>query len=171
MNAEDQDTLIQLTTDVVAAYVSSNTVSPGDLTGLINDVHATLRRLQTGSAEPATLPREPAVSARKSITPDYLVCLEDGKHFKSLKRHLRTDHNLSPTEYRMKWGLKPDYPMVAPKYAQARSDLARLMGLGKRGGSSQAKAAAEPPPAPAAPAAPAGRRKPGPRSRAKTASE
>ena len=130
-NMEDM-TLVELAADVVSAYVSNNPVSTTDLPGLIGEVHAALARLG-GSA--ATLPVEkakPAVSPKKSVFDDYIICLEDGKKFKSLKRHLRTHYDLSPEEYRDKWGLAPDYPMVAPNYAAARSALAKKMGLGQR---------------------------------------
>ena len=130
--------LIDLAADIVSAYVSNNTVSSGDLPALIADVYAALQRTSSGVApEPQPEPLKPAVPVKKSVTPDYIVCLEDGKKFKSLKRHLRTQYNMTPEEYREKWGLPADYPMVAPNYAQARSDLAKKMGLGqqrRRGG-------------------------------------
>ena len=123
---------IELAADIVSAYVSNNSVSVGDLPALIGEVHNALLRVNTGVVEaPAEAPK-PAVSVKKSITPDYIVCLEDGKKFKSLKRHLRTQYNMSPEEYREKWGLAADYPMVAPNYAQARSALAKQMGLGQQ---------------------------------------
>ena len=131
---------IELTTDIVCAYLNHNSVRQEDLTALIGDVFAALNSVQTTSAEEPQERQDPAVSVRKSVTPDYIVCLEDGKKFKSLKRHIRTDHNLSPDEYRAKWGLRPDYPMVAPTYAQARSDLARKMGLGRKAGAENAGA-------------------------------
>jgi predicted transcriptional regulator len=123
---------IELAADIVSAYVSNNSVSSGDLAGLISDVHTALVRVSTGTVEPPQEPLKPAVAPKKSITPDYIVCLEDGKKFKSLKRHLRTQYNLSPEQYREKWGLPPDYPMVAPNYAKARSQLAKEMGLGQK---------------------------------------
>lgn len=135
---EQQNTtpeFVELTADIVAAYVSNNAVSANDVSSLISDVHRAL--LATGGGGPAeeVEPQKPAVSVRRSVTPDYIICLEDGKKFKSLKRHLRTHYDLSPEEYREKWGLASDYPMVAPNYAKARSELAKQMGLGqKRGG-------------------------------------
>jgi predicted transcriptional regulator len=124
---------IELTAKIVAAYVSHNSVSAGDLAGLINQVHAALTRVTTaGHGEVPAEPLKPAVSVKRSITPDHLVCLEDGKKFKSLKRHLRTQYNMTPEAYREKWDLPPDYPMVAPNYAAARSQLAKQMGLGQQ---------------------------------------
>jgi predicted transcriptional regulator len=138
---ENQNGLtIELTTDIVCAYLNHNSVRQEDLTSLIGDVFSALNSLQNASAEEPQERQEPAVSVRKSVTSDYIVCLEDGKKFKSLKRHIRTDHNLSPEEYRAKWGLRPDYPMVAPSYAQARSDLARKMGLGRKAAAEDAGA-------------------------------
>jgi predicted transcriptional regulator len=107
-------------------------VSASELTALIGDVHNALLRVSSGAPEVAAEAPKPAISVKKSITPDYIVCLEDGKKFKSLKRHLRTQYNMSPEEYREKWGLPADYPMVAPNYAQARSALAKQMGLGQQ---------------------------------------
>ena len=132
MEITDHEQIVQLTAEIVSAYVSNNNVRREDLPALIGDVHAALVRVPSGGQEPAPEPQDPAVPVRRSVTPDTIVCLEDGKKFKSLKRHLRTDHNMTPDEYRAKWGLKPDYPMVAPNYAQARSDLARSMGLGRK---------------------------------------
>ncbi len=123
---------IELAADIVSAYVSNNTVSASDLAGLIGEVHSALLRVSNGGSEAPTEAPRPAVSVKKSITPDYIICLEDGKKFKSLKRHLRTQYNMSPEEYREKWGLPADYPMVAPNYAQARSQLAKQMGLGQQ---------------------------------------
>jgi predicted transcriptional regulator len=123
---------IELAADIVSAYVSNNSVSSGDLPSLISDVHSALLRVSSGAAvAPAEAPK-PAVNPKKSITADYIVCLEDGKKFKSLKRHLRTQYNMTPEQYREKWGLAPDYPMVAPNYAKARSQLAKEMGLGQK---------------------------------------
>ena len=124
--------LIELTAEIVSAFVSSNNVGSTDLPALINQVHSALHRAATGTAEPATEPLKPAVAVKKSITPDYLVCLEDGMKFKSLKRHLRTHYDLTPEQYREKWALPSDYPMVAPNYAKARSTLAKEMGLGRK---------------------------------------
>jgi predicted transcriptional regulator len=123
---------IQLTAQIVSAYVSNNSVPAADIPALINQVHAALTRVLAGQAEAPTEPLRPAVSIKKSITPEYIVCLEDGKKFKSLKRHLRTQYNMTPEQYRDKWGLTPDYPMVAPNYAAARSQLAKQMGLGQQ---------------------------------------
>lgn len=129
-----QDHLIELTADIVAAYVSSNNISADGLTALIQDVHSALHRTSTGVVAPEEKePPAPAVSVKRSVTPDYIICLEDGKRFKSLKRHLRTHFDLTPDEYRRKWGLPADYPMVAPNYAKARSSLAKKMGLGRKG--------------------------------------
>jgi predicted transcriptional regulator len=123
---------IELTADIVSAYVSNNSVSAGDIPGLINQVHSALMRVSGGQAETPAEPLKPAIPIKKSITPEYIVCLEDGKKFKSLKRHLRTQYNMTPEQYREKWGLPPDYPMVAPNYAAARSQLAKQMGLGQQ---------------------------------------
>jgi predicted transcriptional regulator len=123
---------IELTADIVSAYVSNNSVSAGDIPGLINQVHSALMRVSGSPAEAPSEPLKPAVPLKKSITPEYIVCLEDGKKFKSLKRHLRTQYNMTPEQYREKWGLAPDYPMVAPNYAAARSQLAKQMGLGQQ---------------------------------------
>jgi predicted transcriptional regulator len=123
---------IQLTAQIVSAYVSNNSVPAADIPALINQVHAALTRVQSGQTDAPAEPLRPAVSIKKSITPEYLVCLEDGKKFKSLKRHLRTQYNMTPEQYRDKWGLTPDYPMVAPNYAAARSQLAKQMGLGQQ---------------------------------------
>jgi predicted transcriptional regulator len=128
----EEDNLIELTAEIVSAYVSANTVASSDLTTLIREVHAALHRTATGAAAPETEPLKPAVPLRKSVTPDYIICLEDGQRFKSLKRHLRTHYGLTPEQYREKWGLPSDYPMVAPNYAKARSNLAKQMGLGQK---------------------------------------
>ncbi|MGX5843686.1 MucR family transcriptional regulator [Mesorhizobium sp. ArgA1] len=123
--------LVSITADIVAAYVSNNPVPVAELPKLIGDIHAALHNVGTPVAEPV-VKLEPAVSIRKSVTPDYIICLEDGKKFKSLKRHLATHYNLSPEEYRQKWSLPADYPMVAPNYAAARSALAKAAGLGRK---------------------------------------
>jgi predicted transcriptional regulator len=124
--------LIDLSADIVCAYVSHNALSVTDLPRLIADVHSALRGLKSPvAAEPAE-ELKPAVPVRKSVAPDYIICLEDGKKFKSLKRHLRTHYNLSPEEYREKWGLPTDYPMVAPNYSATRSRLAKDNGLGRK---------------------------------------
>jgi len=124
--------LIDLTADIVSAYVSNNTVASGDLPGLINDVYGALEQTEKAGHEPEPEPLKPAVPIKKSVTPDYIICLEDGKKFKSLKRHLRTHFDMTPEAYREKWGLDADYPMVAPNYAAARSVLAKKMGLGQQ---------------------------------------
>jgi predicted transcriptional regulator len=124
---------LDLTADIVSAYVSHNSTPASEIPALISQIHAALLRVSNGRAEVAPLePAKPAVPVKKSITPDHLVCLEDGKHFKSLKRHLRTQYNMTPEQYRDKWGLPADYPMVAPNYAVARSQLAKKMGLGQQ---------------------------------------
>ena len=143
---------IELAAGIVSAYVSNNTVATGELSSLIGDVHSALLRVATGAAiTPAEAPK-PAVPLKKSITPDFIVCLEDGKKFKSLKRHLRTRYSMTPDEYRAKWSLPSDYPMVAPNYAAARSELAKNMGLGQQRRKTRVK-----PPAAEAPTSPAPR--------------
>ena len=123
---------IELTATIVSAYVSNNSVQASDLPALIDQVHTALTRVLTGRGDVPAEPPKPAVSVKKSITPEYIVCLEDGKKFKSLKRHLRAQYNITPEQYREKWGLAADYPMVAPNYAAARSRLAKQMGLGQQ---------------------------------------
>src|SRR3954465_12432414 len=125
---------IELAADLVSAFVSNNPVPAAELPALIGTVHAALTKTANGSSQqPTEEPKKaPAVSVKKSVQPDYIVCLDDGKRFKSLKRHLRTTYNLTPDQYRAKWGLAHDYPMVAPNYAAARSELAKQMGLGAR---------------------------------------
>jgi predicted transcriptional regulator len=132
MDQMDKTDLVGLTAEIISAYVSNNEVGREDLASIIADVHEALSRAshRVGGGEREEL--KPAIALKKSVTPDYIVCLEDGKKFKSLKRHLRTHYNLSPEEYREKWGLPHDYPMVAPNYAAARSQLAKQMGLGTR---------------------------------------
>jgi MucR family transcriptional regulator, transcriptional regulator of exopolysaccharide biosynthesis len=124
--------LIDLAAEIVSAYVSNNSVPAQDLPTLISEVHRALSSTHQGMNQPEPEPLKPAVNPKKSVFPDYIVCLEDGKKFKSLKRHLRTHYDLSPEDYREKWGLAPDYPMVAPNYAAARSALAKKMGLGQQ---------------------------------------
>ena len=124
--------LIELTASIVAAYVGNNPTPAAELPGLIGQIHGALQRISGGRVEVAAEPIKPAVSLKKSMTADYLVCLEDGKRFKSLKRHLRTQYSMTPEQYREKWSLPPDYPMVAPNYAVARSQLAKKMGLGQQ---------------------------------------
>ena len=133
-NMENKPALIELATQIVAAYVGKNAVEQSDLPKLISDVHRALEQAAGGASagKGDGAEAKPAVAVRKSITPDYLICLEDGKKFKSLKRHLRTHFNLSPEQYREKWGLPADYPMVAPNYATSRSKLAKNMGLGHK---------------------------------------
>ena len=132
MEEQPKVELVELTAEIVSAYVSNNTVSASDVSALIGDIHSALARAAGGVAMPEREELRPAINVKKSVTPEYIVCLEDGKKFKSLKRHLRTHYNLSPEEYREKWGLPHDYPMVAPNYAAARSALAKKMGLGTR---------------------------------------
>ncbi len=129
--APDDSVFLELSAEIVSAFVMNNTLSPAELPALISDVHAALTGLSKGVIV-VPEPQTPAVSVKKSVTPDFIICLDDGKKFKSLKRHLRTTYNLSPEEYRAKWGLPADYPMVAPNYAAARSELAKQMGLGQQ---------------------------------------
>lgn len=125
--------IIDLVAHIVSAYVSNNSVPAADLPALIATTHSAITGLGEEQAAPPPAERlAPAVSIKKSITADFLICLEDGKKFKSLKRHLRTAYDMTPDEYRAKWGLPPDYPMVAPAYAEARSNLAKSMGLGQQ---------------------------------------
>ncbi len=132
IDEEAPNGLVALTARIVSAYVSNNTIQAGDLPQLISDTHTALAQA-TGDAEPVKREElKPKVPVKRSVMPDYIICLEDGKKFKSLKRHLRTHYNLTPEEYRAKWGLPHDYPMVAPNYAKARSDLAKKMGLGTK---------------------------------------
>jgi len=125
--------LVELTADLVSAYVSNNPVPVSDLSALVAQVHHALKSLgATAEETPHQEKPAPAISVRKSVTPDYIVCLEDGKKFKSLKRHLATHHGMTPEDYRARWNLPADYPMVAPAYAAARSQLAKQMGLGRK---------------------------------------
>ena len=124
---------IELAAEIVSAYVSNNSVPSSELPTLLSDVHAALVRVATGAQPVVAEAAKPAVPPKKSITNDYIICLEDGRKFKSLKRHLRTKYNMSPEDYRAKWNLPKDYPMVAPNYARARSELAKQMGLGQGG--------------------------------------
>ena len=124
--------LTELAAEIVSAFVANNNVAIGDLPKLIGDIHSALQQTATGGSPKAEEKRqEPAVSIRRSVQPDHIVCLEDGKHFKSLKRHLSSEHNMTPQEYRAKWGLPRDYPMVAPNYAASRSEMAKKIGLGQ----------------------------------------
>ena len=128
------DMLMELTSEVVSAYVSNNPVSTNELPNLISEVYASLAKVSGSEAGGAAHNTKPAVPIKKSLHDDYIICLEDGQKFKSLKRHLRSHYDMSPEEYREKWGLPADYPMVAPNYAKARSRLAREMGLGRKPG-------------------------------------
>jgi predicted transcriptional regulator len=129
---ENKSELVEFAADIVAAYVGNNSVPATELPNLINDVIRALNGAVSTGGEVVVEEARPAVPIKKSVTPDYIIFLEDGKKFKSLKRHLRTHYDLTPERYREKWGLPPDYPMVAPNYAVARSKLARQMGLGQR---------------------------------------
>lgn len=133
-----KETLITLTSDIVAAHVSNNDVPVGDVPSLITNVFGALSQLGE-EHETQQEPPEPAVSIRASVKPDYIVCLEDGKKLKMLKRYLRTNYNMTPEEYRKRWNLPSDYPMVAPNYAETRRDLAKKIGLGRKPGSGRAK--------------------------------
>ena len=130
MSSFDDDELIKNTTKIVSSFVANNNVSSSDLPALIRSVAETFQAID--QPEAPSEPRKPAVPVKKSVTPDYIVCLEDGKKLKMLKRHLRTAYNMSPAEYRERWGLPSDYPMVAPNYAKQRSRLAKKIGLGRR---------------------------------------
>ncbi len=127
-----ESSYLQLTANIISAYVSNNTVSSADIPNLIAQVYSALMRISSGQVTTPVEPLKPAVAIKRSVTPEYIVCLEDGKKFKSLKRHLRTQYGITPEQYREKWGLPPDYPMVAPNYAAARSQLAKQMGLGQQ---------------------------------------
>ena len=130
-NSGAEDTLLALTADIVAAHVSNNSVAVNDLPNLIQNVHGALSGISGAPAAPEAKP-EPKVPIRSSIKPDYIVCLEDGKRLKMLKRHLMTHYNMTPDDYRRKWGLNADYPMVAPNYAEQRRKLAKSIGLGTK---------------------------------------
>jgi predicted transcriptional regulator len=130
--ADNTSIFIELTASIVSAYVSNNSVPSAELPALIGQVHSALTRVSSGHGEAVAEGFKPAIPVKKSVTSDYIVCLEDGKKFKSLRRHLRTRYNLTPEQYREKWGLGSDYPMVAPNYAAARSRLAKQMGLGQQ---------------------------------------
>lgn len=133
VEVQSKETLITLTSDIVAAHVSNNDVAVADLPGLITNVFGALANLGE-QVEVEEVKPQPAVAIRNSIKPDYIVCLEDGKKLKMLKRYLRTNYNMSPEEYRARWGLPADYPMVAPNYAEKRRDLAKKIGLGRKPG-------------------------------------
>lgn len=141
---DDSIDFVALSADVVSAYVSNNSVASSDLPALIGTVHAALSKTLVGAVEAPTIELKPAVSVKKSVTSDYIICLEDGKQFKSLKRHLQTKYAMTPDDYRAKWGLPKDYPMVAPNYAAARSELAKKAGLGQMRGRAAPKPVAAP---------------------------
>lgn len=145
MTSDDKLMLLESVTVIVAAYVANNTTRKENLAGLINDIFRSLA--QTGRKTEPVEQLKPAVPIKRSVQPDHIICLEDGKKFKSLKRHLKSQYNMTPQEYREKWGLPHDYPMVAPNYAQTRSELAKRLGLGQRKGpvevAPQPKAAAK----------------------------
>jgi predicted transcriptional regulator len=130
MSEDTRIEYIELAAEIVSAYVSNNSLPPSELPTLIGDIYASLVNVTHVIVEEPQEPQKPAISIKHSVTPDYIICLEDGKQFKSLKRHLRTQYNLTPEEYREKWGLASDYPMVAPNYARHRSSLAKKIGLG-----------------------------------------
>lgn len=130
-NEGAEDTLLALTADIVAAHVSNNSVAVNDLPNLIQNVHSALAVISSSASAPEERP-EPKVSIRSSVKPDYIVCLEDGKKLKMLKRHLMTHYNMTPDQYRQRWGLSADYPMVAPNYAEQRRKLAKSIGLGTK---------------------------------------
>ena len=134
MDPTSHSNIAQLTAEIVSAFVTSNKVEQGELSNLIEKVHLALVKAPAAAAEPEKPVLVPAVPIKKSVMPDYIISLEDGKKFKSLKRHLKGSYNLTPEEYRAKWGLPRDYPMVAPNYAKVRSDLAKKMGLGRKSG-------------------------------------
>lgn len=139
MNEETNGTVsredvLRMAVDVVAAYLSNNQVATGQIPDIINTVYLSLVSLETGTEEPPVESVKPAVPVRRSVTPEYIICLEDGKKLKMLKRHLRTTYNMSPEEYRAKWNLPLEYPMVAPNYAQQRSEFAKKIGLGRKAG-------------------------------------
>jgi predicted transcriptional regulator len=131
---ENKTASIELAAQIVAAYVGNNSVAQGELPKLIGEVHRAIELAAVGTAPKEDVPEKPIVNVKRSITPECLICFEDGKKFKSLKRHLRSHHNLTPEQYREKWGLPHDYPMVAPNYSASRSSLAKNMGLGQRAG-------------------------------------
>jgi len=136
--AEGSGQMVAITADIVASFVANNRVELDQLPALIASVHASLQKLGQGGAPDAGEAPQPAVPVKRSVTPDYIICLEDGKRFKSLKRHLRTAYDMTPEAYRARWGLPPDYPMVAPNYAASRSALAKSMGLGRKPDSERA---------------------------------
>lgn len=129
-----RDEILRMAVDVVAAYLSNNQLPAGQIPEVIDTIFRSLSGLDGSAAEAKPEPQKPAVPVRRSVTPEYIVCLEDGKKLKMLKRHLRTNYNLTPEEYRAKWNLSPDYPMVAPNYAKQRSEFAKKIGLGRKPG-------------------------------------
>ena len=131
VTAED---ILRMTAEVVSAYLSNNILPAGQISEVIQAVHGSLNALSTGKPDGSSEPPKPAVPIKKSVSPDYIICLEDGKKLKMLKRHLRSTYNMTPDEYRVKWGLPSDYPMVAPNYAKQRSDFAKKIGLGRNSG-------------------------------------
>jgi predicted transcriptional regulator len=135
-----EEELLRMTADVVAAYVSNNTLPTTQLAEVISAVYGSLKSLEGQVAQLRPEPLKPAVPIRKSVTPEFLICLEDGKKLKMLKRHLRSTYNMTPDEYRARWGLAPDYPMVAPNYAERRSEFAKKIGLGRGAGRPAARA-------------------------------
>lgn len=141
---DGQVDIVSIAADIVAAYVSNNPLPVAELPKLIGDIHAALKGIGTPATEPVAK-QEPAVPIRKSVTPDYIICLEDGKKFKSLKRHIGVHYNLTPDEYRQKWNLPSDYPMVAPSYASQRSALAKASGLGRKAAERPARAGRQKP--------------------------
>jgi predicted transcriptional regulator len=142
MTEASTSNFIELATEIVSAYVSNNSVQSSELPALIASVHASLAFVANGVATQPEQPLVPAVPIKKSVQPDFIVCLDDGRKFKSLKRHLRTAYDMTPDQYRSKWGLPHDYPMVAPNYAKARSELAKSMGLGQQRKKTKGKRAA-----------------------------
>ena len=145
LDSNEQDVMmdqneIDLTADIVSSYVANNSVPVSELAALIHSVHQALTQLGRPVVH-ENKQQEPAISVRKSVTSDFIICLEDGKKFKSLKRHLNTRYNMTPAEYRAKWGLPSDYPMVAPNYSAARSNLANAMGLGRKAAAAKGRRA------------------------------
>lgn len=132
MDHDQSQSIVELTAEIVSAYVSNNEISPGEVSILITNVSIALRAAAADQRAPAKDNLKPAVPIKRSVFPDYIICLEDGKKYKSLRRHLRTRYNLTPEEYRERWGLPHSYPMVAPNYHKSRSAMAKKMGLGKR---------------------------------------
>jgi len=130
---ETKNDTLDMTVEIVSAFVGNNSVPASELPSLIQSIHQALSSISTGEETKVEAPKEPAVSVKKSVSNDFIVCLEDGRKFKSLKRHLRTKYGMSPEDYRAKWNLPKDYPMVAPSYAKQRSELAKEMGLGQGG--------------------------------------